>query len=207
MIHITGILIYSHRPKPYISFAPSSNLPNTSHPNFVTMGTKHSHHRINPTQLCSIRIHPFTPRRHSAENLVLLLISFSKHRGSSLSDRQEMALLSFHNQPKFGLRDHITFPTTEVMSSYFSFFDDLFFFGSLRDCCELFIDQGDAGQRGQVIGKELKVKGKVAGLRIEEEKCVIVLSSQLGEFEGRCAMMTAYVEALLHLMIHAFMEM
>jgi hypothetical protein len=43
--------------------------------------------------------------------------------------------------------------------------------------------------------------------REQEEKCIIVVSSQPDEFEGRYEKMKAYVAMLLHVMIHAFQEL
>ncbi|KAN0112615.1 hypothetical protein V8E51_005566 [Hyaloscypha variabilis] len=41
----------------------------------------------------------------------------------------------------------------------------------------------------------------------EREKCVILLRSQPNQFEGRHEKLKAYVEKMLHFMIHAFLEL
>lgn len=43
--------------------------------------------------------------------------------------------------------------------------------------------------------------------RGEWGKCVIALSSQLGEIAGQHEEATTYVEMLLHLIVHAFLEL
>ena len=95
------------------------------------------------------------------------------------------------------------------MSAYFSFFDELFFFGSLKGCCELSIDEQDTIQARHVTGLEVNPVNKVLGLldTREGEKCVILSRSQPNQFEGRHEKLKAYVEKMLHFMIHAFLEL
>ena len=78
------------------------------------------------------------------------MISSSKHRGSTLTDLQKTALHNFRNKPEFDLREDVTFSTKEVVSAYFGFFDELFFFGSLKGCCGVSIDEEDTMQIGHV---------------------------------------------------------
>jgi hypothetical protein len=177
------------------------------------MSTRHSHRRVDEAQLYETTELPFKQGRHDAQDLAELVIAFSKHRGSTLSEIQESALHSFHTETKYDLRDHITIPISAVIPAYFVLFDDLFFFGSLRDRCNLAIDREeslDVGRRGQMIGTEVKVKKKVFGLverTVGEQRCVIVLNSHWAEFLGRHAMLKGYVETLLHEMCHAFLEL
>jgi hypothetical protein len=94
------------------------------------------------------------------------------------------------------------------VETYFGLFDNLFFLGSLRDCCALSIDGDEAQRRREVIEKVLKRKNVLGFLsRGQEEKCIIVVSSQPDEFEGRYEKMKAYVAMLLHVMIYAFQEL
>jgi hypothetical protein len=91
------------------------------------------------------------------------------------------------------------------VETYFGLLDNLFFLGSLRDCCALSIDGDEAQRRGEVIEQELKRKNVLGFLsRGQEEKCIIVMRTQPDEFEGRYEKMKAYVAMLLHAMIHAF---
>jgi hypothetical protein len=136
------------------------------------------------------------------------VISFPRHHGSILSDFQKVALCGFRNDPKFDLREHVTISTAELVEPYFGLFENFFFLASLKDCCELSIDGDDTHRRGEVIEKELKRKIVLGFLsREQEEKCIIVVSSQPDEFEGRYEKMKAYVAMLLHVMIHAFQEL
>jgi hypothetical protein len=131
------------------------------------------------------------------------VISFPRRHDSTLGDFQKVALHGFHNNPKFDLREHVTFSTTEVVEAYFGLFGILFF-GTLKDCCALSIDGDEAQRGGEMIEKELKRKNVLGFLsRGQEEKCVAVVSSQPDEFEGRYEKMKAYVAMLLHVMIHA----
>lgn len=179
------------------------------------MSTRHSHRRIYEEQLYENPEATFKQGRHNSRNLADLIISFSKHRGSTLSDSQNSALNSFYTKPEYDLRDHIQFSTAEVVSAYFSLFDDLFFFGSLRDRCNLALDREESsytGSRGQMtlIGTEVRIKRRVLGLvekTFGEQGWTIVLNPPREEFPGRYAMMKAYVETLLHEMIHAFLEL
>jgi hypothetical protein len=95
-----------------------------------------------------------------------------------------------------------------VVETYFGLFNNLFFLGSLRNCCALSIDGDEAQRRRDVIEKELKRENVLGFLpRGQEEKCIIVVRTQPDEFEGRYEKMKAYVAMLLHVMIHAFQEL
>ncbi|KAE9375789.1 hypothetical protein N431DRAFT_403768 [Stipitochalara longipes BDJ] len=137
------------------------------------MSTKHSHRRINESLLHADPKGSFTPCRQNVMSFADHMISSSKHRDFALSDLQKTALHDFHNKPKFDLREDRSFSTMKVISAYFGFLDDLFFFGNMR----------------------------------EREKAVIMLRSQPDQYEGRHEKMKAYVEKMLHFMIHAFLEL
>jgi hypothetical protein len=166
------------------------------------MSTRHSHRRIYEEQLYENPEATFKQGRHNSRNLADLIISFSKHRGSSLSDLQKSPLHSFYTKADYDLRDHIQFSIAKVVSVYFSLFDDLFFFGSVRDRCNLALDREESsytGSRGQMtlIGTEVRIKRRVLGLvekKVGEQRWTIVLNPPREEFPGRYAMIHAFLE-------------
>ncbi|KAI9049782.1 hypothetical protein LZ554_005933 [Drepanopeziza brunnea f. sp. 'monogermtubi'] len=75
----------------------------------------------------------FTPGRHYPTYLSEKVTQFSKHRGEDLCRLQTEAIHRLHNDPVFDLRDsdRTEFSDSAVLTAYFQFFDELFFFGSL----------------------------------------------------------------------------
>jgi hypothetical protein len=177
------------------------------------MSTSHSHRHIDENDLHQATGFPLRQGRHSVVNLADLIISFSEHRGPNLSELQENALQSFRKEKIYDLRDHIRIPIEEVILTYFVLFDDLFFFGSLSDRCDLAMDREESvnsGRRGLMIGREVNVKKKIFGMvekTVGEKSCIIVLNSHREEFPGRYEKLKGYVETLLHEMCHAFFEL
>jgi hypothetical protein len=128
--------------------------------------------------------------------LVPLLISNAKARGSRLSSCQQIELNSFHREAIFDLRDHITkYTRTNVLKTYFHLFDELFF-GSLGIHCEL---------RSSVIsprtdGAELTGRSEELG----GGRNRIIINLRESEGRTRSEALSRYVGTLLHEMIHVF---
>lgn len=76
---------------------------------------------------------PFTTGRHYPTYLSRKVVQFAQLRGDALSPLQKQAIHRIHHDPAFDLHDAATpFSDAEVLTAYFRFFDDLFFFGTLR---------------------------------------------------------------------------
>jgi hypothetical protein len=72
------------------------------------MSGQHLHRRITKSGILSNPHTCLKVHGHSANNLGDLVISSSKHRGSTLTDLQKTALHNFRNKPEFDLREDVT---------------------------------------------------------------------------------------------------
>jgi hypothetical protein len=142
-----------------------------------------------------------------------ILVSNSKLRGNRLSSQQKAALDSFQKRKVFDLGDsNPNYLYPNVLDAYFCFFDDLFFFGSLRDRCELHLRRF-AGNRGGVglSGRTEKKQKEFSLSRIFKgpEKEMFVIALYLGGESAECGRrdeLLSYIGSLLHEMIHAFLN-
>ena len=83
---------------------------------------------------------------HEPEELVALITENAKKRGSMLDSRQRNALERFRRIP-----DH-NHPKEEFIEEWFLVFDDLFFFGSLRNNCRIEYPEETAEKMGGIAG-------------------------------------------------------
>jgi hypothetical protein len=140
---------------------------------------------------------PFTKNRHRATYLAEKLVSFSRRRGDQLTRLQILALLRFHDEKVYDLRDHIEYTDHKVLNAYIDLFDEFFFFGTLTSRCTFPF-------------KHKREDGKFGAVKSEyrlEKSFKVVLYDRLPEENTRYKRLRGYVGTLLHEMIHAFFRL
>jgi len=172
------------------------------------MGGQHKAHKL---VLIELLIDPegreqgeeiFTQGRHKATYLAEIVIDFSKRRGRDLGVLQRKALRRFHHFNIFDLKDKGNkISIIDILSAYYTLFDELFFFGSLWSRCK-------PAFRGDTTAKESYCNGETRhrlGIFLEpKKKLAIDIFSQDDIKTGRYNKLKMYVSTLLHEMIHAF---
>jgi hypothetical protein len=140
---------------------------------------------------------PFTENRHRATYLAEKLVSFSSRRGDQLTRLQKLALLRFHDNKVYDLRDHIEYSDHKVVRAYIDLFDELFFFGTLSSPVRFRLEHK-------------RIYGKFGAVRPEYslgKRCKVVLYDRLPEENTRYKRLRGYLGTLLHEMIHAFFRL
>jgi hypothetical protein len=177
----------------------------------VKMGWHKPHLKVDEHKLYSEDANKevFTLHRHSAAELTRILVQNSKRRGNNLSPRQKKAFAAFFNSELLDIRKDTEHSRHEVVEAYFHFFDDLFFFGSLRHRVELRIaDRTSGGVVGLAGGtRGLYKDDQILGMFDGRLKKAAVLSLFLRQEESRSRKqaLQEYRGTLLHEMIHAFL--
>lgn len=119
------------------------------------MNKHQAHIRVRDYNLHAGLAEVFTPGRHYSSHLAEKVILFSKFRGEDLGRLQKLAIHRFHGDRIFDLRPSTTdIPDNAVLTAYFQFFDELFFFGSIGGSkrCILKVDDRlaeEGGPRGR----------------------------------------------------------
>jgi hypothetical protein len=139
---------------------------------------------------------PFTQNRHRATYLAEKLVSYSGRRGDKLTRLQKVALLRFHDDKVYYLRDHIEYTDHRVVNAYIALFDEFFFFGTLTSPCTFPF-------------QHRRVEGRFGAVRPENRlgKYFNVLYDRLPEENTRYKRLRGYLGTLLHEMIHAFFRL
>jgi hypothetical protein len=172
-----------------------------------SMGKVHQRHRkVRTTTLVEGLERPFTENRHKATFLANKLGSYSRRRGDRLTRLQKLALLRFHDDQVYDLRDHVEYSDDEVLRAYVDLFDELFFFATLRSCCVFrFVHKREEGKFGAVEDEyKLVLQDQ---LPIRERRCKVILYNRLPEENTRYKRLKGYMGTLLHEMIHAFFRL
>ena len=177
------------------------------------MGKVHRHRKVRTRTLDEGLERPFTLHRHRATYLAEKLESHSRRRGDQLTRLQKLALLRFHDDQVYDLRDHTKYNDSEVLKAYVDLFDELFFFGTLSSPCTFqFIGGREKGKFGaveyeyKVVGKDLS--GDLLRLPpLREKRCKLILYDRLPEENTRYKRLRGYMGTLLHEMIHAFFKL
>jgi hypothetical protein len=151
----------------------------------------------------------FILHRHSAAELTRILVQNSKRRGNNLSPRQKKAFAAFFESELLDIRKDTEHSRYEVVEAYFHFFDDLFFFGSLRHRVELRIAYRTSGGVVDLAGgtRGLYKDDQILGMFDGRLKKAAVLTLFLKQEESRSRKhaLQEYRGTLLHEMIHAFL--
>ncbi|KAG4411649.1 hypothetical protein IFR04_015220 [Cadophora malorum] len=170
--------------------------------------SKHQRHRkVRDYNLHAGLAEVFTPGRHYPTYLAEKVIFHSKLRGAELGRLQKLAFHRFYSEKIFDLRPEITdVPDQAVLTAYFQFFDELFFFGSLGGskrcilkCDSKLTDIG--GPRGKFSRREvLNVQQGKQGQIYE-----IKIYRQRGE--NRYYSLRTALGFMLQAMCHAFLRL
>jgi hypothetical protein len=131
---------------------------------------------------------PLRPGAHEAKDLVAWITQNSKRRGSGLDDHQRNALKAYS---RFPARQR---PKEEFLRELFVIFDDLFFFGSLKNQCIVEYPRKKIGQ-GPVGVAHNSLTTRKPIIKIYKYEPSTRYSDNYWE----------YASTLLHEMIHAFL--
>ncbi|KAE9375787.1 hypothetical protein N431DRAFT_463851 [Stipitochalara longipes BDJ] len=153
---------------------------------------------------------PFRLNRHDASSLSNLLISNSKHRSASLSPPQQNAMSKLQTSHLLDIKKNHRYTLVEILRAYFSFFDDLFFFRSLKLRCGLRFcfqkgNQTTFSGVTTLLGKEQQVLQRMKGKGYEKRRVLITIFLREREERSREEMLVEYQGTLLHEMIHALL--
>ena len=152
----------------------------------------------------------FILHRHNAAELTRILIQNSKLRGNNLSPREKEAFAAFFKSEILDIRKDTEHSRAEVVEAYFHFFDDLFFFGSLRHRVELRLNYRKSGGGVDLAGrtrdrsKDDRILGVFNGKSMDKA-VVLELYVRQEESRSRKVALQEYRGTLLHEMIHAFL--
>jgi hypothetical protein len=168
-----------------------------------------SHRKVHAHTLVEGLENPFTENRYRATYLADKVVSYSKRRGDQLTRLQKLAVLRFHDEKAYDLRDHIEYTDHKVLNAYIDLFDELFFFGTLTSRCTFTFEyKRKDGKIGAVRTEYRVVRKDIFGLPIKKEKrCKIILYDRLPEENTRYKRLRGYLGTLLHEMIHAFFRL
>ncbi|CZS90604.1 uncharacterized protein RAG0_01629 [Rhynchosporium agropyri] len=149
----------------------------------------------------------FTPDRHRATHLAEKVIRFSRFRGEELGRLQKLAIHRFHEDAVFDIRSEtIDVPDEAVMTAYFQFFDELFFFGSLGGSRRFLLNvdfSRSEDQEPPFVFSQRPVLNVQDGIQSQIYELLIV--RQRGE--TRYDRLRAALSLLLQGMCHAFLKL
>jgi hypothetical protein len=149
-----------------------------------------------------------TLNRHHPSAVRDILIKNSRLRGDLLSHRQKVALNNFHRQEVLDLKGDNGYSRVEVLKAYSHFFDEMFFFGTLKPRCGLLFfvrHEGEIACSGRT--QRLEKQRGLDRMLFGPKRQVVTLSLYLYEREHRSrrAALEDYRGTLLHEMIHCFL--
>lgn len=153
-----------------------------------------------------------TLNRHTAGGLSKLLIENSRLRGDLLSPRQQEALKDFQRQEILDLNKATAYQRADVLRAYFRFFDEMFFFGTLKPRCGLlFLTREVFRTRGGghiACSGMTRKRDKLERMFRGDRKQLVVLTLYLMKKEVgmRKPALEDYCGTLLHEMIHCFLQ-
>ncbi|KAL5323957.1 hypothetical protein ACEPPN_008499 [Leptodophora sp. 'Broadleaf-Isolate-01'] len=165
------------------------------------------HRRVRDYNLHAGLAEIFTSGLHYPTYLAEKVIFFSKLRGEGLGRLQKLAIHRFHGERIFDLRPEVEdISDSAVLTAYFQFFDELFFFGSLGGS-KRFILKFDSrlaeegGPRGKFSKREvLNVQDGKQGQIFE-----LLIYRQRGE--NRYYSLRAALGFMLQGMCHTFLKL
>lgn len=142
---------------------------------------------------------------HSAVHLAENMIQFSKLRGQNMNRLQRRAIVDFHRYLKHILSDRLQYMSdTHVVKEHFSFFNNMFFFGSLYDHCILEMKQKHYLKAGKMASEKSEFSAReLIGLPPKWYKIRIYNNPE----PSRRLRLPSYLGSLLHEMVHVFLEL
>ena len=172
---------------------------------------EHRHRGIKERHLREAYRNIFKPEHFSSAALARHVVAFSKLRGSAMTRMQAKAMHRYHHDKIYDLSDESRQTSdNEVLQVYYHFFDDVFFFGSLKDHCVFHLREEKASELGEsAMKKETKTRrlerrGKISCVEVEK-RCDIFLYPPQMMGSRRSERLLVYLGSLLHGMAHTFL--
>ncbi|KUJ07871.1 uncharacterized protein LY89DRAFT_677639 [Mollisia scopiformis] len=161
-----------------------------------TPAKRDRHHRHYPTTT-------YCRGRHSSHEVAKTVIDFAKRRGSTLHERQRVAISRYRSDNVFNTRNAGNHSEGAIFEAYFKFFDLMFFGGILKLGCKVVLTGKDvekmnaygvASTHGKLVNG--RPKGVYGNIRIHN-------ASHLKNPRDR---RLAGLSTLLHEMLHCFLD-
>lgn len=176
---------------------------------------KHGHIHIRPTTLDKGLSDVFHENYHPTIWLAQTAIQYSELRGTHLTRLQKLAIHRYHHDPIFD----ITSPPSgvndlAVMTAYSQLFNELFFFGSLKDRIHLKFKENIESLDKELWGEVVPHGNRKGGLKRiwmtvkdphhDIKSYDLFIYSVAQEFDNRTDRLLQYISGLLHEMIHIY---
>lgn len=174
--------------------------------------SEHRHRGIKERHLQEGYRNVFKPENHSRSSLARHVVAFSKLRGSAMTRRQAKAMHSFHKEEIFDLSDKESkFSDMDILEEYCYLFDDLFFFGSLKNHVKFELGKPDAAVvapgtsaiKDESKKRSINRRGMIFYLKVEKQCRIIVYPPPKNQ--RRSERLLIFLSKILHSLTHAFL--